>query len=130
MVRARIPPMLKLWLAHIMFAMSLLALGYAAKSYVLLVEVLEPNVEALAPVTAEKIAEAISLQLPASEQGESARTLLHGQVGELRTLHETWLALTKSQVIYARIQLIASALVCAVSLGLLAVLHLGKANAG
>ena len=105
-------------LAHVVVALSFMALSYTAKNYYVFVEVVQPSVEALAPVSAGKLAEAISLHLPSSEQGNYARALVQAQVSESRILHEAWLSQTKAQVTSLRIQLVAWTTVWLVSLGL------------
>jgi hypothetical protein len=117
------------WLAHIALAISFFALAHTAKNYYLFVEVMEPRVEALAPFTADKTAEAISLQLPQSAQGDSARALAQGQASEIRLLHDAWLTQTRAQGNGLRFQLVAWALVWVTALGLVILQSRSRARA-
>jgi hypothetical protein len=114
------------WIAHVIFIVSVLALGYSAKNYLWLTRGETQVVNALAPVGASKVAEAISLQLPGTKSGKGASSLARNQARELHALHNTWLDLTRSHVIYARNQLIFWALLSALSLSLVFVLHSRK----
>jgi hypothetical protein len=106
-----------------------LALGYSAKNYLWLTRGETQVVNALTPVGASKVAEAISLQLPDTKSGKGAGSLAHSQARELHALHNTWLDLTRSHVIYARNQLIFWALLSVLSLWLAFVLHSRKGKA-
>jgi hypothetical protein len=117
------------WLAHIALAISFFALAHTASNYYLFVKVIEPSVEALAPVTADKTAEAISLQLPQSARGDSARALAQGQASEMRLLQDAWLTQTRAQGSGLQFQLLAWALVWITSLGLVIVQNRSRARA-
>ena len=117
-------------IAHLLFGLCVVALGYSAKNYFGLTMVVVPTIEAIGPVAVDKTTQAISLQLPASRPGESARRLAHGQARELRLLHESWLTFTQIHVLYARNQLIAWSLMSALSLVLVIALHARPKNAG
>lgn len=111
--------------AHVLFGLSLLVLGYAAKNYFGL-KAIVPGIEAVSPVTADATARVISLQLPESDGGDVARRLVQSQANELHTLHEHWLAHMQFHVIYARNQFIAWALLSTLALGLVVILHFAR----
>lgn len=111
------------FIAHAVFAFSLLAFGYTIKNYLSLTRVTLPVLEAVAPVTADKTVQAIALHLPTSHQGNSARKLVQSQANQLRMFHEHWLSHTQLHLVYVRNQLIAWAIVSLFSFILVVLSH-------
>lgn len=66
-----------------------------------------PNVEAIRPVTAQKLQEAIAHQLPPTPEGQAASQLAQSQVDELKMLHTAWLSQVNAQAEATRNQLTA-----------------------
>ena len=66
-----------------------------------------PNVEAIRPVTAQKLQEAIAHQLPTTPEGQAASLLAQSQVDELQMLHTAWLSQVNAQAKATRSQLTA-----------------------
>lgn len=117
-------------ITHVALGLSLLMLVHTAKSYLGLTNIILPTIETASPVTANKTAEVISLQLPNSEHGESARRLVQSQTNEIHMLHQSWLAHTQLQLLDARYQLIGWTLLSALSLGLTVALHVRSRGTG
>lgn len=99
----------------VMVVVSLSMTVVTAFNAYILSETVVPNVEALAPVTAQKAQVAIALQLPGTSEGNAAAQIAQYQVNELHMVHSSWLAQVRSQASSARTQLVAWLVVLALS---------------
>ena len=93
--------------AYALLAVSLFMVAYAGLQYYTAARMTVPNVGALAPVTVDKVNEAIALRIPDDEGGRAARTLLALQADTARMLHSSWLAQAEAQASFAGMTLLA-----------------------
>jgi hypothetical protein len=114
-------PMLRI--IHFSLAVSIVALGYSAMTYFWLSRVEIPVIEQLYPQGANRIADIISLQLPDTKRGNSAKALAHNQAFGAHVAHKTWLDLTRTHANYARNELIIWVFLTALLLALTFVVH-------
>jgi hypothetical protein len=116
-------------MVHVLFVVCFGGLSYSAKNYYFADRFVVPVARMLDTQPDQKVADVILRQLPHTDNGDAARSLVSGQVQQLQTYHDAWLTQAERNALFARNQTLFWAIAFVAAIVAMLANHRGRRDA-